>query len=387
MIGVRPSRVAQVRTVLAKELTELFRDWRTILVSVAVPLVLFPLLASLAFVRGEASSDRPLIAIVGADHLAIVPFLASLDRYDLVFVSPGETAELGVGSAEYGLALRIHELGTVVELIYNSAESQSAELAATVRAALQQHSAAISARRLAELGLATDLLTPIVLQNRPLNHGPRAAGTLALSLLVPVLALLSAAIGPMAAAGDLGAGEKERGTIEPLFGTCAARGAVVAGKFLAVTAMAIIGVASFFVGAGLAYLAGPVLHDAVHLEFLVEWRTVAATVGFLVLTATLFSAIELTISLSARSPKAAQACFLPVLILASASGYAAIAVSSPMAWFAHVPLLNLGLALKGTISGVPFYPVLVALWVLGYITLALTLASVVVRSETVLRRS
>ncbi|TVQ96204.1 MAG: ABC transporter permease [Spirochaetaceae bacterium] len=392
MIEVQPSRavlrnrVAQVRTVLAKELTELFRDWRTILVSVAVPLVLFPLLASLAFVRGEASYGRPSIAIVGEDQLAIVPFLESLDRYELVSVGHAEAAEAGVGSGEYGMALRIHELGTVVELIYNSAESQSADLTTGVRTALQQYSTAMSARRLDELGLATDVLTPIVLQSRPLHHGPRAAGTLALSLLVPVLALLSAAIGPMAAAGDLGAGEKERGTIEPLFGTCAGRGAIVVGKFIAVTVMAIIGVVSFFVGAWLAYLAGPVLHDAVQLEFWVEWQTVSATAILLVLTATLFSAIELAVSLSARSPKAAQAYFLPVLILASASGYGAIAISNPPSWYAHVPLLNVGLALKGAISGVPFSPVIVALWALGYITLALTIASAVVRSETVLRR-
>ncbi len=386
MSALQHNRVAQVRTVLAKELTELFRDWRTIIVSVAVPLVLFPLLASLAFVSSKASEGRPLIAVVGEDRLAIVPFLESLDRYALVALPHPETAEDAVADARYAVALSMQESGTVVELIYNSSESRSVALATAVGAAIQQHSAAISARRLEERGLAADLLTPIVLHNRPLHHGARAAGTLALSVLVPVLALLSAAIGPMAAAGDLGAGEKERGTIEPLFGTCAGRGAVVVGKYIAVTVMAIIGVMSFFVGAGLAYLAGPVLHDAVQLEFRVEWRAVAVTVTLLVLTAALFSAIELAISLSARSPKAAQASFLPVLILASASGYGAIAVSSPPTWYAHVPLLNLGLALKGAISGVPFYPVLVALWALGYIALVLTIASAAVRSEAVLRR-
>ncbi|TVQ38903.1 MAG: hypothetical protein EA384_07890, partial [Spirochaetaceae bacterium] len=292
----------------------------------------------------------------------------------------------GVSSGEYGVALRLRDAGVVVELIYNNAEPRSAELAAGVRSALEQYSAGIAARRLEELGLAGDLLTPIVLENHPLHYGPRAAGTLALSFLVPVLALIAAAIGPIAAAGDLGAGEKERGTIEPLFGTCASRAAVVVGKFVAVTVMALIGVASFFVGAGLAYLAGPVFYDAVRLEFSVDFQTVAATAILVALTATVFSAIELTISLSARSAKAAQAFFLPVLILASASGYGAVAVSDAPAWFAHVPLLNLGLAMKGTVAGVPFYPVLVALWALSYVTAALAIASAVVRNEAVLRR-
>ena len=375
----------QVATVLAKELIELFRDWRTILVSVGIPLVLFPLLVSLALAGGERSGGQAEVAVVGEDSLSVVRFLKSLDRYTPVPVSDVIAAESGVSNGDFPVALHFQAGGTRVELIYNNSEPNSAEIAAAIGGALERYSTGLAAHRLEEQGFAADALTPLQVEHSPLHDGARAAGTLALSLLVPVLALLSAAIGPLAAAGDLGAGEKERGTLEPLFGTCAARSAVVAGKFLAVTIMALIGVASFFVGAVLAYLAGPALYDTIQLEFVLQPQSVVLTVLFVVLTAAVFSAVELTVSLCARSAKAAQTLFLPVLILASAAGYGTVTLSDVHGWYAHVPLLNLGLALKASVIGGTFHSVTVALWALFYIAVAMGTAAAVVRSEAVLR--
>ena len=375
----------QIGTVVAKELTELFRDWRTVLVSVGVPLLLFPLLVSLAFAGSEGPGGQTRVAIFGQDSLSVVPFLQSLERFTLVPVADSGAAETGVSDGEFTVALRFRDAGARVELIYNNAETRSAEIAAEMRAALEHYSIGLAAQRIEELGLARELLTPLRIEHNPLHRGARAAGTLALSLLVPVLTLLAAAIGPIAAAGDLGAGEKERGTLEPLFGTCASRAAVVIGKFGAVTVMALIGVASFFVGAGLAYLAGPILYSAARFEFALQPLSVALTVLLAILTAAVFSAIELTISLCARSAKAAQALFLPVLILASAAGYGAVTLSGAAGWYAHVPLLNLALAIKASVAGASFHPGVVVLWAVVYIAAALRVASAVVQSEGVLR--
>ena len=376
----------QIGTVVAKELTELFRDWRTVLVSVGVPLLLFPLLVSLAFAGSEGPGGRTRVAVVGQDSLSVVPFLQSLERFTMVAVVDSGAAESGVSDGEFSAALRFRDGGSRVQLIYNNAETRSAELAAEIGAALEQFASGLATQRLEELGLARELLTPLRVELSPLHRGARAAGTLALSLLVPVLTLLAAAIGPIAAAGDLGAGEKERGTLEPLFGTCASRAAVVIGKFGAVTVMALIGVASFFVGAALAYLAGPILYSAARFEFALQPLSLALTVLLAILTAAVFSAIELTISLCARSAKAAQALFLPVLILASAAGYGAVTLSGAPGWYAHVPLLNLGLAIKASVAGASFYPGVVALWAVVYVAAALRVASAVVQSEGVLRQ-
>ncbi len=376
----------QVVTVFSKELTELFRDWRTILLFVGVPLVLFPLLVSLALAGGDGRGGQTEVAVVGEDSLSAVRFLQSLDRFTSVPVSDGIAAETGVSNGDFPVALHFRAAGTRVELIYNNSEPNSAEIAAAIGGALERYSTSLAAQRLEDQGIAADVLTPLRVEHSPLHHGARAAGTLVLSLLVPVLALLSAAIGPLAAAGDLGAGEKERGTLEPLFGTCAARSAVVVGKFLAVMIMTLLGVASFFLGAVLAYLAGPALHDTIELEFVLQPRSVVLTVVFVVLTAAVFSALELTVSLCARSAKAAQTLFLPVLILASAAGYGTVTLSDVHGWYAHVPLLNLGLALKASIIGETFHALTVVLWALFYVAVAMGAATVVVRSEAVIGR-
>ncbi|MEX2442741.1 MAG: ABC transporter permease [Alkalispirochaeta sp.] len=377
----------QVRTVAAKELTELFRDWRTLVVSVAVPLLLFPLLVSLAFAARDGGPDRDAtVAVTGQDWLSVVPFLESLDRFTVVPVDDFGTAETGVSNGDFAAALHFRDDGTRVVLIHNNADVSSAEAAATIGAALEQYSTRLAQQTLEERGLARELLTPLLVEQFPLHGSARAAGTVALTLLVPILTLLAAAISPITAAGDLGAGEKERNTLEPLFGTCANRTAVILGKFGAVTVMAFIGVTAFFTGAALAYLAGPILYEAAQLEFALQVPSLLLTVLLAGLTAAVFSAVELTISLSARSAKAAQALFLPVLILASAAGYGAVSLSNAPGWYAHVPLLNLGLAIKASVSGASFYSEVVALWAVVYVTVSLRVASAVVRSEGVLRQ-
>src|SRR3712207_8932641 len=73
-------------------------------------------------------------------------------------------------------------------------------------------------------------------------------GKFMLSMMLPMMLIIFAASGPIAAATDLGAGEKERGTLEPLLTTQASRMSLLWGKFLAITVMGILTTLAFLGG-------------------------------------------------------------------------------------------------------------------------------------------
>ena len=66
--------------------------------------------------------------------------------------------------------------------------------------------------------------------------------------MLPLLLIIYSIAGPMGAAVDLGAGEKERGTLEPLLTTQAGRLSLLWGKFFAITVMGHISTISSLIG-------------------------------------------------------------------------------------------------------------------------------------------
>ncbi|MFO7875283.1 MAG: hypothetical protein R6U55_01695, partial [Desulfovermiculus sp.] len=151
--------------------------------------------------------------------------------------------------------------------------------------------------------------------------------------------------------------------------------------------MGLLGVFSFVAGGGLAYLATRTATE--ELVFAVTAMTVVSVVYSAILAALIFAAIELLISLYARSSKAAQTFSVPVLIVASAIGYATVLVdmrSLPL-WYYHLPLLNLGVMIKGAVLGnlQPAGIIIGSLWALGYLLGMFGLGTWLINRESVLR--
>ncbi|TVR04907.1 MAG: ABC transporter permease [Spirochaetaceae bacterium] len=397
-------------TVFRKESIELFRDRRTVLVSLAVPLVLFPLLVVLGLAGTE---DRPgdgmhRVAVTGAVPDELLLLISGSDKRFVIETATNQDAvdeALDAGSADVGL---VGSVGHAAEGSGQAADSETPPLLVVVRydnrtprssgaaAALQPlvaHFARIrSTERVRALGFEPESLSPVTLEVQPLYTEAVATGYLALGFLLPVLALVAGALAPLASAVDLGAGEKERGTLETLLGTSASRSALVVGKYLAVLVLGLIGVAAFFAGAGAALWASSRM---VETALMLPDLTGAALLlmGVLVVAAAaLCSAIELCISLWAPSAKAAQAYALPVLILASAAGYGATAVGYPAdaPWSAAVPLLNVAVGLRAAAAHTALLPsgwLIATVGVLGGLVCGLlAVATVVCGRESVLRR-
>lgn len=419
--------------VFRKELTELLRDGRTVLISLGVPLVLFPVLVlvlSVNITRAESAFESGIqVGVVAhdaarysADDPARVvardpahdPFELHtyFSRQEFLTVRSLPDRATGVQALELGDVSAVvipRQLpgadrggepgapggadasgGPDVTLLYDNTSIFSQAAAEYLAALLSSYSEAVLSAQMAELGIPSGSLTPLEVELLGLHDPSRSAGTLALSFLIPVLMLVSAALGPLASAADLGAGEKERGTLEPLLGTGAGRTALLLGKFGACSVMGLLGMLAFFAGAGLAYLIGPGVFGSDELQFGLSVASSAVLIGLAVATVLVLSSLELALSFLARSAKAAQTYFIPVLILSSAAGYGTYMMNLealPL-WYYHIPLFNIALVLKAVVLGrLSLVPLLITtLWIALYITAALAAAGSLLGKESALRR-
>ncbi len=413
------------RMVFRKELTELLRDARTVLISLGVPLVLFPVLVlvlSVNITRAEAAFESGIeLGVVtrdtaddaGADDAAddtaqdrlnlhtyfsqqeLLSVRSLPDRATGVeTLKAGDVAAVVIsgqlpGAGDAGAA-GAGDAGPNVTLLYDNTNIFSQAAAEYIGVLLHAYSDSVLAARMAELGVPSESFTPLEVELLGLHDPSRSAGTLALSFLIPVLMLVSAALGPLASAADLGAGEKERGTLEPLLGTGAGRTALLLGKFGACSVMGLLGMLAFFAGAGLAYLIGPGVFGSDELQFGLSAGAAALLIGLAVATVLVLSSLELALSFLARSAKAAQTYFIPVLILSSAAGYGTYMMNLEVLplWYYHVPLFNIALVFKAVVLGrLGLVPMLITtLWIAVYITGALAAAGSLLGNESALRR-
>jgi ABC-type Na+ efflux pump permease subunit len=454
-----------IATVARKELRELFRDLRSVALSIGVPLVLFPLLflaldGTLELQRAEGSRIAAVLAVeAGTDPGNSVAAIAAgytvipaepvaavragdaavgIDRdgrivyNDRSEISTAAAAQLqadlvGAGAAAAGADAGAEDAarrGAAAEAAgaraargtAEAAEAAASETAEAVGPAAE--SAAEAAARPGAAGAAAGAegaARPGAAAPREVRRvhespgaaageaGPRGilpARRLSIASAAAIFVLLAALVSLLPAALEIGAGEKQRQSLELLLGATGRRGELVLGKLLAVVVTGAIGVAAFLGGVGLAVRLVPGLLDgaghrqgvlALVLSGGVSPETLLTVLAASLTAVILIGVMELVISLVARSPREAQGLFLPLLLLVSVSSYAAVLTDAWHApgWFGWVPLLNVAAAIKGAIlEAPPTVPVVVV--VLENLAIAGILGALggrILHSEWVLRRS
>jgi len=359
-------------TVFHKELLELLRDRRTLMLMLVVPTIVLPILiggfVGFASMKAAAESKRVLhYAIFHADQAPELAqrlmHLANTERVQM----PNETAALAAIKAEtldFAVLVPAHFEGDLAQskaatlhLQYNDAVTLD-----TVRKRMNQlldaYQADLRQRFLAARGMdaasQSFIAKPIVLQVDSTANERERIGELVGSFL-PYLLLIFSMQACLVSAADIGAGEKERGTLESLLLLPLSRGQIVFAKFAAVavigcltSAFVVTSLAGWCYGSiklgGLAQI-GEVL-GGVHLSDF-------ALIGLLILPANaVIAALLLSLSFYARSYKEASTygAQLMVLLLIPIvlSLLPNMRLDSGWAW---VPITNISLAVKEIVKG------------------------------------
>ncbi len=205
------------------------------------------------------------------------------------------------------------------------------------------------------------------------------------SMLVPTMLILYCCMGSSGTAAEVSAGEKERGTLEPLLSTCADRSGIVIGKLLATTAM---GVAS-----GLFTVLG--LWGYLLISSGASSHKISALGMILLLIITLFismtfSAINLMIGVYAKSYKEAQTYLMPVSLLCSIPSFFTYALDINSIGIPEmcIPIFNMVCIIKEVLAGVfnTTHLITVLFWLLIYISVSVWLTLKMFKKESVVFR-
>jgi sodium transport system permease protein len=236
-------------TVFRKELLDALRDRRTLLVvllsSVAIgPIVLIALSALVAGI--EQRAEERSIVVAGIEH---APTLRNfLER---------QTYRITAAPADYERQLVVQQLGEPVlvitkefevelargeppllEIVTSSSNQRAGQSVGRLARLLRGFSSEQSLLRLTWRGVAPAMLEVVEVQERDLaNPQSRAAQ---LTGMLPFFILMAVLYGALNAALDTTAGERERGSLEPLLMTPASRRALVLGKWGAVAAVGML---------------------------------------------------------------------------------------------------------------------------------------------------
>lgn len=330
-----------------------------------------------------------LFSSSGIQVLIVIPrdFKQNLDRLRAEIARRG-AADASVSAFDFPRPL----------IVQNSADEKSVIAHNRVTKVMDEWERSLLREYLRDSGLPEDLPTPV----KPTELDLAEQGQLSANVwakLFPALLIIMALTGAFYPAVDLGAGEKERGTMETLLICPATRTEIVLGKFLTVmlfsASTALLNLSSLgFTGKYMASLAGgggaaSRLGDL----SLPPLASLAWVVVMLIPLASLFSALCLALATFAKSSKEGQYYLTPLLMVTMGL---TVFCSSPATdiepFYSVMPVMGPALLLKGLLKAtgpsteIYIYAIPVLLTSIGYSLLALWWAIEQFGSEEVLFR-
>jgi sodium transport system permease protein len=368
--------------IFAKELKELLRDRKTLFFMVALPILVFPMIFggvgyfSVKAVQ-EAQSEILKYALIGGENAPeIVKGLSETEVFTLVDVDLSQDYQSLIKTEKVDFILEISENYSsdvisngqaVVKLYLNDAGLNLVH--SRVEEITSSESDRLQLLIFEKLGFDPEqqaaLLNPISLEkvdvaNKRESWGENIGGIVAYIIFILCLQ------GAMMPAADLGAGEKERGTLETLLISPVERYKIVLGKFLTI---GFAGVTTALLTVSSMAIWGLVLSQGMAIKFVMEFMVAISILDFvlvflmLIPVVAIFASLLLTLSIYARSFKEAQSYMGFLILIAIVPIIFALlpGVELKGGW-AWVPLTNVALAVKELIKGTMDYFQLIAIF-------------------------
>ena len=333
--------------VYAKELTDALRDRRTLLMvllsSVAIgPLVL--MLVSSMVAGMEQRAEAREIMVQGLEHAPSLRNYLQRQTYSLLEAPADYEQQLRNSHLAHPVLVVpvdfeseiARGVAPVVELVSSAANQRAQTGTAAIMRLLRGFNQEQATLRLAVRGVSPTLLETVRVEERDLaDQATRAAK---LTTLVPFFVLMAVLYGALNAALDSTAGERERGSLEPLLMNPTSRTAIVLGKWGAIASVgmliAVLSCLSFLPGQWL------IRSEALSAMFRFGMGEALAFIGLLLPLASALAAVLMAIAIRCKTFKEAQANATVVVLAASLLPLASwFNQEGSAAWHLWVPAL------------------------------------------------
>jgi sodium transport system permease protein len=309
--------------VYQKELLEIFRDRRTLISMVVVPLVAIPLLFSLMskFISSreeQAKGEAVTVGVLSEDKVPTV-----LQALKTAGFQPVATADLRAAVEKKEVAASVEETtdgaGEKHVNVYIDKTRQASEIAGEkIQTALDKLKIDTVRASLRGSGVSEKILTPFTSKRVNVASEKKMSGLIFGSALGYIVILLMFT-GAMYPAIDMTAGEKERRTLEAVLASPAGRNDIVLGKIAAtataafITALLTLGSMAYtFRFSAEALTAQEAFHMAPP-----DMASLALVLVTVLPTAIVAASLMVAIAICAKSYKEGQSYLTPIVMLAA----------------------------------------------------------------------
>lgn len=362
-------------TICKKELKDTVRDRRTLVAMVLMPLLLMPVMTIGMFkfmekIMEDQKNQTVKIVLSGEENSSqLSEMIRSREKLEIVQID--KDAREAVIDEEIDAVIVIpegfqekieNEEAVNLELIRKSTNTKSENVIFIISAITEVYNSQILQERFSDQSINPAVLSKVTVVPEDVAT-EKETGGFVLGFLIPLFIVMWSIMGGQYTAIDVSAGEKERKTLESLLLTPVKRAEIVIGKFLAVSAVAlvsvVIAIGSFYVALLYAGGLGPMNTTGnagvgdVAVSFSIDPQALAILFVVSIFLILMFSAIILSISIFAKSFKEAQnyigpsylVVILPVVLVNSIPGF------EPTFWYFAIPAVNAVLLFKEILIG------------------------------------
>ena len=333
-------KTSKIKSIYKKEMLDLFRDKKTLIMMVLVPLLLYPLIMLVALLVSTAvtetiQSGSYTVAIaeeegVTYDKDTLISFIEENEEnqsYTLEIMECDDPATMlqeeeldtyvTVGMGEEKLTFQVHYLSSV---------TNSTAASDMLMDKLKLYREQLSKNQLTELGLDAEyLMKPVELTWDDRSSKEESVGSI-LGQILPFLLITSILMGALYPSIDTTTGEKERGTLETLLTLPVRNEELIMGKFLAVATVSVVSallnlVSMAFMGIFLSEMINSSTEGSMSIDLAGFIPAIIIVILCVVAFALFISAITMCVTTFAKSFKEANNYTTPLLLVVMLTGY------------------------------------------------------------------
>ncbi|WML28957.1 ABC transporter permease [Neobacillus sp. OS1-32] len=361
-----------------KELKDCFRDRRTLLLTVFLPVIM---MTGLTFFYEKMISDGEgenyKLAVNESFDQQVANAFNGVKNIELVRAADPEKV-LQEGNVEAALILDANFSSKIengekatVTIIGDSFSQKSSNLNSIVQNILAIYEKKIISERLQANGMKPAVMEPFTIEQKEVsNQNPNAS---VLAMLIPMILAIAIGVGAGPAASDLFAGEKEKKTMEALLMTPVKRSTLLLSKWLTIaTVGSITGIITLVVVVIEINLLTENLKKAISLGDKAVLIVIIAVLVSIVY-AMLIASLLMVTSILGKTIKESQSYSTPVMMLVVFPSMILMGIGVNELSFQHfaIPIMNLFSLLKELVFGIVNYDHIV-------ITIASNLISMIV---------
>lgn len=309
-------------TVMRKELRDIFRDRRTLLLALGLSPLLTPLLiiglGTLGESRARSQIEKPLeLPVVGREHAPNL--IAWLEGQNVTIKAPPKDINAAIANQEEDVILRIgpefpeqwrKSLPAPLEIIQDSTRQDAEIPVRRLQGLLSAYGGQAGSLRLLARGVSPGAASAIQIRKTDLAT-PEAQRGRVLSFILPYFLIISAFLGGVSLILDATAGERERQSLEPLLATPAPRGAIVSGKIAAACVIALISLLLTLLAFKLGALLSPSVGRQMEVSFMAIGKLLLILMPMVFIGTTLLTYL----AAAAKSMKEAQSHMTWLMLL------------------------------------------------------------------------